>query len=89
MIYLIIFDKINLYYSVLYYGFMNTKKELVKEIISRRAVLGITQEQLSKLSGVGLKTIYKLEQGLGNPSLDTLEKVLDVLGLEFSIKLKK
>lgn len=68
---------------------MSTRKELVKEIISRRAVLGITQEQLSKLSGVGLKTIYKLEQGLGNPSLDTLEKVLDVLGLELSIKLKK
>jgi transcriptional regulator with XRE-family HTH domain len=68
---------------------MNTKNELVNEIINRRSVLGITQEQLAKLSGVGLKTIYKLEQGLGNPSLDTLEKVLDVLGLEFSIKLKK
>lgn len=68
---------------------MSTKKELVMQIISRRAVLGITQEQLANLSGVGLKTIYKLEQGLGNPSLDTLEKVLDVLGLELSIKLKK
>lgn len=68
---------------------MNTKEELTKEIISRRAVLGITQEQLSSLSGVGLKTIYKLEQGVGNPSLETLEKVLDVLGLELQIKLKK
>ncbi len=68
---------------------MSSKKELPKEIISRRAVLGITQEQLSSLSGVGIKTIYKLEQGLGNPSLDTLEKVLDVLGLELNIKLKK
>jgi len=68
---------------------MSTKKLLINEIISRRAVLGITQEQLSSLSAVSLKTIYKLEQGLGNPSLDTLEKVLDVLGLEISIKLKK
>ena len=68
---------------------MNTKKGLAEDMISRRAVLGITQEQLSKLSGMGLKTIYKLEQGLANPSLDTLEKVLDVLGLELSIKLKK
>jgi transcriptional regulator with XRE-family HTH domain len=65
------------------------KNELAKEVISRRAVLGITQEQLSSLSGVGLKTIYKLERGLGNPSLDTLEKVLEVLGLELHIKLKK
>jgi len=68
---------------------MNTKRGLTKEMISRRAVLGITQEQLSNLSGVGIKTIYKLEQGLGNPSLDTLEKVLEVLGLELHIKLKK
>lgn len=68
---------------------MDTKKGLAKEMISRRAVLGITQEQLSNLSGVGLKTIYKLEQGLGNPSVDTLEKVLEVLGLELHIKLKK
>jgi len=67
---------------------MSTKKELVKEVLSRRAVLGITQAELSKHAGVGLKTIYKLEQGLGNPSLDTLEKILDVLGLELGIKLK-
>ena len=58
-------------------------------MISRRAVLGITQDQLSNLTGVGLKTIYKLEQGIGNPSLDTLEKVLEVLGLELHMKLKK
>lgn len=68
---------------------MNTREELARQMISRKAVLDITQEQLSHLSGVGLKTIYKLEQGLGNPSLDTLEKVLDVLGLELHIKLKK
>jgi transcriptional regulator with XRE-family HTH domain len=68
---------------------MHTRKELAEQMINRRAVLGITQEQLSSLSGVGLKTIYKLEQGLGNPSLDTLEKVLEVLGLELNIKLKK
>ncbi len=78
--------------SALYYGFMNVKdikKEIAKEIISRRDVLGITQEKLSDLSEVGLKTIYKLEQGVGNPSVHTVEQVLDVLGLELSIKLKK
>jgi DNA-binding phage protein len=36
-----------------------------------------------------MKTIYKLEQGIGNPSLDTIEKVLDILGLELRVKLKK
>jgi transcriptional regulator with XRE-family HTH domain len=64
-------------------------KELPSTLIARRQVLGITQEQLSKLSKVGIKTIYKLEQGVGNPSLDTLEKLMDVLGLELAIRLKK
>jgi len=66
-----------------------TLKDLASTLIMRRQVLGITQEQLSKLSKVGIKTIYKLEQGVGNPSLDTLEKLMDVLGLELAIKLKK
>jgi transcriptional regulator with XRE-family HTH domain len=64
-------------------------KELPSTLIARRQVLGITQEQLSKLSKVGIKTIYKLEQGVGNPSLDTLEKLMDVLGFELAIRLKK
>jgi transcriptional regulator with XRE-family HTH domain len=64
-------------------------QDLSKTIVGRREVLGITQEQLSKLSKVGMKTIYKLEQGVGNPSLDTIEKVLDILGLELRVKLKK
>lgn len=68
---------------------MDTIKDIAKEVVARRDILGITQEQLSNLSQVGMKTIYKIEQGIGNPSIYTIEKVLDVLGLELSIKLKK
>ncbi len=68
---------------------METRNELAKEMVTRRDILGITQEQLADLSQVGMKTIYKLEQGIGNPSINTVEKVLDVLGLELIIKLKK
>ena len=68
---------------------METRNEIAKEMITRRDILGITQEQLADLSQVGMKTIYKLEQGIGNPSINTVEKVLDVLGLELTIKLKK
>ena len=68
---------------------METRNELAKQMITRRDILGITQEQLADLSQVGMKTIYKLEQGIGNPSINTVEKVLDVLGLELTIKLKK
>lgn len=68
---------------------METRNEIAKQMITRRDILGITQEQLADLSQVGMKTIYKLEQGIGNPSINTVEKVLDVLGLELTIKLKK
>ena len=55
----------------------------------RRDLLHISQEELSKLSGVGIKTIYAVEQGKGNPSLDTLLKLLDVVGLELEVSTKK
>ena len=55
----------------------------------RRDLLHISLEELSKLSGVGIKTIYAVEQGKGNPSLDTLLKLLDVVGLEMEVVIKK
>jgi y4mF family transcriptional regulator len=55
----------------------------------RRDLLHISQEELSKLSGVGIKTIYAVEQGKGNPSLEILLKLLDVVGLELEVSIKK
>ncbi|HSZ25484.1 MAG TPA: helix-turn-helix domain-containing protein [Cytophagaceae bacterium] len=55
----------------------------------RRDLLHISQEELSKLSGVGIKTIYAVEQGKGNPSLEILLKLLEVVGLEFELSIKK
>lgn len=66
----------------------NSRSAIAEKIVSRRAILGITQRQLSELSKVGMKTIYLLEQGTANPSLQTLEQVLDVLGLTLEVNLK-
>jgi DNA-binding XRE family transcriptional regulator len=41
------------------------------------------------MAGISPKTIYLLEQGKGNASLDTLQKIFDVLGLEMSVRIKK
>ncbi|HVD99044.1 MAG TPA: helix-turn-helix domain-containing protein [Cytophagaceae bacterium] len=60
-----------------------------KVIKQRRDMLRISQEELSDISKVGIKTIYAIEQGKGNPSLDTLIKVLDVLGMELEVNIKK
>ncbi|MDY4160900.1 MAG: helix-turn-helix transcriptional regulator [Prevotella sp.] len=59
--------------------------ETIKE---RRALLGISQQDLSDYSGVGISTIKDLERGIGNPSVETLRKILDVVGLEMVLQVK-
>ncbi len=63
-------------------------EELIKIVKERRDNLQVTQEYLAQLSGVGLRTLKQFESGKGNPTLQTLKKIADVLGLEVSLKLK-
>lgn len=62
--------------------------ELIKTIKERREALQVTQERLAELSGVGLRTLKQLESGKGNPTLSTLHKISDVLGMEVCLKIK-
>ena len=57
-------------------------------IKERSALLGISQQDLSDYSGVGISTIKDLERGIGNPSVETLRKILDVVGLEMVLQVK-
>lgn len=54
----------------------------------RRKELQITQPQLAELAEVSVNTIIKLERGTGNPTLDVLNKIGDILGLELTLKPK-
>jgi len=63
--------------------------DIGKAIKERRALLGISQQDLSDYSGVGISTVKDLERGGGNPSIDTLRKILDVVGLEMVLQLKQ
>lgn len=62
--------------------------ELIKTIKARREVLQVTQEHLAELSGVGLRTLKQFESGKGNPTLATIQKIADVLGMELCLKIK-
>jgi transcriptional regulator with XRE-family HTH domain len=64
-------------------------EELIKTIKERREVLQVTQETLAELSGVGLRTLKQFESGKGNPTLLTLSKLADVLGMEVNLNVKK
>jgi len=63
-------------------------KQLGEIIRTRRKELGITQPHLADLANVSINTLYKLEQGNGNPSFEVLYKLSEVLGLEIVIKVK-
>lgn len=41
----------------------------------------LTQEQLSEKSGVSSDFISQIERGLNSPSLDTIQKLADGLGV--------
>ncbi len=48
---------------------------IARDIMRERKALGLTQEQLSKLSGVRQETICRLEKGLHSPTVRTVEKI--------------
>ena len=58
-------------------------------IRDRRKELGITQPHLAEVAGVSTNTLYKLEKGQGNPTLDVLTKLTEVLGMELKLEVKK
>lgn len=66
-----------------------TNEDLIKIIKERKDVLGINQEYLAELSEVGIATLKRLESGKGNITLNNLQKIADVLGLEIKLELKK
>ena len=65
------------------------QEELCKVMKDRREALKVTQEHLAELSGVGLRTLKAIESGKGNPTIETLNKLTDVLGLELKLEIKK
>ncbi len=63
-------------------------REIIDTIKKRRESLQVTQETLAESSGVGLRTLKQFESGKGNPTLLTLQKLGDALGLEVNLKIK-
>ena len=61
------------------------KGEIGRCIVERRNTLDVSQARLAKLSGVSVHTLSNLETGKGNVTLDTLLKVVGVLGLKVEI----
>lgn len=57
-------------------------------IQERRNLLGLTQQDLSDYTGLSLRIIKSIESGKGNPTINTLTKIAEVLGLEIRLLIK-
>ncbi|MCC5849220.1 MAG: helix-turn-helix transcriptional regulator [Verrucomicrobia bacterium] len=51
-------------------------------VVEARKAQGLSQRELSELSGVGESVIYKLESGRGDVTLSSFAAVLSALGFE-------
>ncbi len=65
------------------------QQNLIKIIKERREILNISQENLAELAGVGLRTLKQFESGKGNPTLKTLAKIAEILGMEVKLEVKQ
>ncbi|MHB1147941.1 MAG: helix-turn-helix domain-containing protein [Lutibacter sp.] len=56
---------------------------------TQRKQLRITQPNLADMAEISVNTLYKIERGQANPTLKVLAKLLDLLGMEINLEVKK
>ena len=64
-----------------------TNQTAASAVAAARAVSGLSQKQLAALSGIDQSDISKIERGIANPSVSTLEKIAKALGGRLSISI--
>ena len=67
---------------------MNTRQ--IGEVVrARRDMLGIDQRTLSEICGVAVHTLSNIEAGSGNPTMKSLNKVIEALGMELRVEVQQ
>ena len=66
-----------------------TNDKIITIIKERKDILRINQAYLAELSEEGIATLKRFESGKGNITLNNLQKIADILGLEIILELKK
>jgi predicted transcriptional regulator len=63
-------------------------KEIGLILKQRRKELALDQRNLARLSGVSVHSLSDIEVGKGNPTLESLSKIMKVMGFEICVKVK-
>lgn len=70
------------------YEEMDIEYEIALAVYCARDKMGITQSQLSKITGIDRSDISRLENADANPTILTLQKIADALGKKLYIEFK-
>lgn len=60
--------------------------QIVRAIIEGREETGLTQAQLAQATGIDQANISRLENGTGNPSLQTLKRLAAGMGMKLKLE---
>jgi transcriptional regulator with XRE-family HTH domain len=64
------------------------KKEIGEHLRKRRKSLKVSLSEFELLVGIHRNTLYKIERGEGNPTMETLVTILNALGMELNVTIK-
>ena len=64
------------------------QKASSQAVLSARAKAGLSQKELSELTGIDQSDISKIERGVANPSVATLERIAAALGGRLTITIE-
>lgn len=59
-----------------------------KVIRDRRKLMGLDQKTLARIAGISVHALSDLETGKGNPTLSTVQQVLNALGMTITATVK-
>lgn len=68
------------------YDAMEPEFTIMQAMIDARKSAGLTQKQLSEITGIAQADISKMENGNGNPSLKTLQRLAEGMGMKIKIE---
>ena len=60
--------------------------QIIKSMLEARRRKAITQSQLSEITGIAQADISRIENGNANPSLRTLQRLADGMGMKLKLE---
>lgn len=62
--------------------------QLALQVAERRRALGLSQQELARLTGTTQSAVARLEAGRRPPKIDTLLRIADALDCELEVRLR-